>query len=272
MNARMSARSYRRWRLMPGAARALLRLFQAAQAQDDVTATRLARLGLPRERLAVTGTLKEGSSALPFDEAERAEFARIIGRRTVWLASSTHPGEEEAAARAHREVLRRAPRTLLILVPRHPERGAEIAAELREHGWRTAQRAAGEPLRPDTEIYVADTLGELGLWYRLAPISFVGGSLVPTGGHNPFEPAALGSAILHGPHVANFRDIYDRLTAAHASRLVRTPAELAAAVVDLLAPDRVATMAHAAWETCSSGAEVTDKAIELVFDSLGTGG
>jgi len=271
LNARMSARSFRRWRLvLPLAARHLLRLFRAVQAQDELTASRLTALGLPADRLAVTGTLKEGSSALPFDEAERAELAGVIGRRAVWLAASTHPGEEEAVSRAHREVMRRAPRTLLILVPRHPERGAELAETLRAEGWRLAQRSAGEPLKPDTEVYLADTLGELGLWYRLAPISFVGGSLVPVGGHNPFEPAGLGSAIVHGPHVTNFRDIYDRLTEAGASRLVRRPDDLAAAIIELLAPDKVAALAHAAWETCSSGTEVTDRAIELIFNHLGT--
>ena len=111
-------------------------------------------------------------------------------------------------------------------------------------------------------------LGELGLWYRLAPISFVGGSLEPIGGHNPFEPAALGSVILHGPYVSNFVDIFQRLSEAKASRLVSSPDSLAAAVNDLLNPDRAAEMAHAAWEVCSAGAEVTDKALDMLFDHL----
>jgi len=121
---------------------------------------------------------------------------------------------------------------------------------------------------PDTAVYLADTMGELGLWYRLAPISFVGGSLEPVGGHNPFEPAALGSVILHGPYVSNFSDIFQRLTEAGAARLVSSPGSLAEAVNDLLNPDRAAVMAHAAWEVCSAGAEVTDKALDMLFDYL----
>lgn len=269
LNARMSRRSFRRWRFFRRSAGHLLRLFRMIHAQDGQTADYLRTLGADEEKLEVTGTLKEGSSALPHDEEERRVVGDRIGRRAVWLAASTHPGEEEIAARAHREVLRRAPRCLLILVPRHPERGEAIVKDLRAHGWRAALRSTGETLQPDTEIYVADTLGELGLWYRVAPISFVGGSIAQIGGHNPFEPAALGSAILHGPHVANFRDIYQRLAEADASRLVRTETDIAQAVIRLLAPDEVATMAHAAWEVCSSGAAVTDRALELLLESIG---
>ncbi len=272
VNARLSDRSYRRWWLMPWTASALLNRFAVIHAQDGVTSYNMRRLGLNPDRIEVTGTLKEGSSALPFDEPERADLAQAIGRRGTWLAASTHAGEEELAADAHREILRRAPRMLMILVPRHPERGRDIADILRLAGWRVALRSADEPLQPDTEIYVADTLGEMGLWYRIAPISLVCGSLVPVGGHNPFEPAALGSAILHGPHVANFRDIYERLAAADAAMLVRKPDEITAAVTALLAPDRVAAMAHAAWEVCSSGARVTDRALEMLQNQLDEAG
>ena len=272
VNARLSDRSYRRWWLMPWTASALLNRFLVIHAQDGVTSYNMRRLGLNPDRIEVTGTLKEGSSALPFDEPERADLAQAIGRRGTWLAASTHPGEEELAADAHRKILRRAPRMLMILVPRHPERGRDIVDILRLAGWRVALRSADEPLQPDTEIYVADTLGEMGLWYRIAPISLVCGSLVPVGGHNPFEPAALGSAILHGPHVANFRDIYERLAAAGAAKLVRKPDEITAAVTALLAPDQVAAMAHAAWEVCSSGARVTDRALEMLQNQLDEAG
>ena len=246
----------------------LLNRFSLVHAQDRKSANNLEKLGLSSERIEVTGTLKEGSSALPFNEAEREDLAEAIGRRGTWLAASTHPSEEDFVAEAHGEILKRAPRMLLIMAPRHPERGPAIARLLRDNGWRVALRSADDPLLPDTEIYVADTLGEMGLWYRIAPISLVCGSLMPIGGHNPFEPAALGSAILHGPHVANFRDIYERLTAADAAIQVRDPVEITAAVTRLLAPDRTATMAHAAWEVCSSGAQVTDRALEMIEGQL----
>ena len=268
VNARMSERSARRWRWMPGAARRILAAFRAVQAQDDVTAAALRRLGVAPDRLAVTGTLKEGMPPLPCNEVERVRLSRRIGDRPVWAAASTHPGEEEVVAEAHAKASQSVLRLLVILAPRHPERGNEIAATLRARGFNVAQRSAGQDPQPETAVYLADTLGELGLWYRLAPVSFVGGSLVDRGGHNPFEPAALGSAIIHGPHVRNFADIYARLDAAGAARQVRDVATLITAVTDLSRPDRRAPMAYAAWELSSSGADVTDKALALILDHL----
>ena len=127
-----------------------------------------------------------------------------------------------------------------------------------------AQRSRAEPIGADTDVYLADTLGEMGLWYRIAAVSFVGGSLVDIGGHNPFEPALLGSAILYGPHVRNFIDGYRRLAAADAAVLVRNETELCEALVATMAPDRAAAMAAAAWAACSEGAEVTDTVLEAI--------
>jgi 3-deoxy-D-manno-octulosonic-acid transferase len=142
---------------------------------------------------------------------------------------------------------------------------------LQSEGWRFNRRTAGEMPEADAQVYLADTMGELGLWYRISPISFVGGSLQPIGGHNPFEPAALGSAILHGPYVTNFVDIYQRLTEAKAARLVSGPDTLSEAVHELLSPDRAAAMAGAAWEVVSAGAEVTDRALAMILDRLDPG-
>ncbi|MEM9318093.1 MAG: 3-deoxy-D-manno-octulosonic acid transferase [Pseudomonadota bacterium] len=269
VNARMSKRSFDRWRLLfRGMVRALLRRFNAAHVQDAVTAGYLSRLGLPGERMEVTGTLKEGAAALPHNEAERADFVERLGGRPVWLAASTHVGEEPAVLDAHARALLNNPRLLLILAPRHPQRADEIAGTLAARNWRVARRSADEPIDADTKIYLADSMGEMGLWYRISPISFVGGSLEPIGGHNPFEPAALGSAIIHGPYVTNFADIYQRLAEARAVRLVSGADDLAQAVNDLLSPDRAAAMANAAWEVSSAGANVTDRAVELIFDWL----
>ncbi len=268
LNARMSKASHDRWRFLRGMARSLLARFRRALVQDDLTAIYLRRLGMDPDRMEVTGTLKEGAAALPVNtrilDAMRAE----IGSRPVWVAASTHPGEETKVLEAHRIAMRTNPRLLLILVPRHPDRGDEIAALLQGDGWEFARRSAGEGPEAETAVYLADTMGELGLWYRLAPVSFVGGSWEPIGGHNPFEPAALGSAILHGPYVTNFVDIYQRLTEARAARLVPSPQALAQAVDDLLSPDRAAAMAHAAWEVVSSGADVTERAKAVLFETL----
>ena len=268
INARMTDRSFRRWRRFGWrAARGLLARLDHVQAQDDATARRLTALGLPPERLEVTGTLKEGSSALPCDEAERDRLAKTVRGRPLWLAASTHAGEEAAAAGAHAHALRSWNRLLMVLAPRHPDRADEVEAKLREGGWRVARRSRGEPIADETQIYLADTLGEMGLWYRLCPVSFVGGSLVPVGGHNPFEPAALGSAILHGPHVENFEEIYARLATAQAARSV-TLRTLGGEVAAALEPDVAARMAHAAWQVCSEGADVTERALDLLFAML----
>ena len=267
INARMTEKAHRRWRIARGAARALLDHVRHVQAQDRATADRLLSLGLPQARLEVTGTLKEGSAALPHNETERVHLAATLQGRPCWLAASTHDGEEVAVAEAHTQALRSWHRLLLVIAPRHPDRAPGIVAGLRAGGWKVAQRSAEEEITAETQIYVADTMGEMGLWYRLCPVSLIGGSLVPVGGHNPFEPAALGSAILHGPHVANFADIYERLAAAKATREVDA-ASLGATLAEVLESDVAARMAHAAWEVCSEGADVTEKAMDLLFAML----
>ncbi len=272
INARISNRSFRHWQLMPGMARALLARFRRILAQDDLAGEQLIALGADPALLTVEGSLKEGAAPLPYVESERVRIARALTGRPVWLAASTHPGEEEIALGAHVSARRALPMLAMILAPRHPQRGDELAAMLRGAGLQVAQRSKGEPIGADTDVYLADTLGEMGLWYRIAAVSFVGGSLVEVGGHNPFEPALLGSAILYGPHVRNFADGYRRLAEAGAAVMVRSEAELGAALVETMAPDRAAAMAAAAWAACSEGAEVTDTVLEAIGALLDGGG
>jgi 3-deoxy-D-manno-octulosonic-acid transferase len=264
INARISHQTFGRWLRVKGMARAVIGRFDRILAQDELAGEQLLALGADPGRLSVTGSLKEGASPLPCDEKERARISQALTGRWVWLAASTHEGEEEIVAEVFRDALRALPRQALILAPRHPDRGDRIVRTLRDRGLSVAQRSRGEAIADDTEIYVADTLGEMGIWYRVAPVSFVGGSLVEVGGHNPFEPALLGSAILHGPHVRNFADAYARFTDAGAAILVRNASEMARALVGLT-PDRAAEMAAAGWAACSEGAEVTD----LVLDEIG---
>lgn len=268
LNARMSKKSHDAWRWVPGIAKAVLRNFNHIFVQDQATATYLRRLGAARDRLEVTGSLKESSGALPHNETERARLAEQFKTRPVWLAASTHEGEETLAAEAHGQAIKASHRLLLILAPRHPERGPKIAEELRAQGWNVAVRSEGHDPEPATQIYVADTLGEMGLWYRLAPATFLGGSLVEVGGHNPFEPAALGSAIIHGPHVQSAGEIYTRLGEAGAAAQVQNAAELGRTVIDLLEPHRAAALAHAAWEVTSSGAGSTERALAEITQMI----
>ncbi|MEM9797197.1 MAG: 3-deoxy-D-manno-octulosonic acid transferase [Pseudomonadota bacterium] len=268
INARMTERAHGRWKWARGAARSLLDRVSCVQAQERETADRLLDLGLDPSRLEVTGTLKEGSAALPHDEAERDRLAKGLAGRPCWLAASTHEGEDMAMVAAHRQAQRSWHRLLLVIAPRHPERGDAIEAALLQDGWKVARRSRGDALLADTQVYLADTIGEMGLWYRLCPVSFLGGSLVSVGGHNPFEPAALGSAILHGPHVQNFADIYGRLREAQAARQVDDPKDLGTALTEVLEPDTTARMAHEAWQVCSEGSDVTDRAMDLLFSML----
>jgi 3-deoxy-D-manno-octulosonic-acid transferase len=214
--------------------------------------------------MTVVGSLKEGAAPLPHDEPERVRISRALAGRSVWLAASTHPGEEEIVLGAHARARRALPKLALILAPRHPHRGDELTAMMRARGLHVAQRSKAEAIGPDTDVYLADTLGEMGLWYRIASVSFVGGSLVEVGGHNPFEPALLGSAILYGPNVRNFAEPYRRLRAADAAVEVATETALAEALVSTMAPDRAAAMAAAAWAACSEGAEVTDAVLDAI--------
>jgi 3-deoxy-D-manno-octulosonic-acid transferase len=170
----------------------------------------------------------------------------LIGERPVWMAASTHEGEETIAARVHRELAPAHPGLLTVIVPRHPARGSAVAAALRESGHQVALRSSDEPIVADTEIYVADTLGELALFYQVVPIAFIGGSLVPHGGQNPIEPVRFEAAVLHGPHVHNFADIYVALDAS-GSETVADAEQLAAAVHRLLAdPARARNRVRAA--------------------------
>jgi 3-deoxy-D-manno-octulosonic-acid transferase len=266
VNARISERSFRRWRAAGGMARGLLARFDRILAQDDLAAEQLAALGA--RGVAVTGTLKEGAAPLEHDEAERARLAPAFGGRPLWLAASTHEGEEAAVSRVLHEARKAMPMLALLLAPRHPNRGDGLAAAFRAEGWSVAQRSKGEVPGPDTDVYLADTLGEMGLWYRMASAAFVGGSLAPVGGHNPFEPALLGCAVIHGPHVRNFAEAYARLGAVGAAVRVENEAELLRAVVDVMAPDRAAAMAAAGWDAVSEGAAVTDAVLDAVDAAL----
>jgi 3-deoxy-D-manno-octulosonic-acid transferase len=268
INARLSRRSFSKWRWAPLAARAVLSCFKRIMAQDDETARHIARLGVSRRHIDVTGSLKEGAAPLPHDDLERKRLAAVFGGRPLWCAASTHAGEEEIVARAHASARRGLPGLTLILAPRHPERGDALAQMLRAEGFCVTQRSAGETPDRETEIYLADTLGEMGLWYRLAPVSFIGGSLVEVGGHNPFEPATLGSAILHGPHVANFAEGYQRLSKAGAALCIETADALAEQLAHALRPSTAAEMAAAAWDVSSDGAATTDHVLDVILTEL----
>lgn len=233
LNGRMSARSFRGWRRLPGLIRPLLASFDLCLAQDPAQAERFARLGASGASSA--GDLKSSAPPLPVDVAELARVAAQIAGRPLWLAASTHEGEETAAAEVHQALAGRHTGLLTMIAPRHPARAPAIAGALRARGLTVARRSQADPITAATDIYLADTLGELGLFYRLAGIAFIGGSLARAGGHNPLEAALLDCAILHGPDMSNCAAVAGALAEAGAAILVSDAAALADAVGRLLA-------------------------------------
>lgn len=257
VNGRLSARSCARWQWSPGLIRPVLGAFELCLAQDRVQAERLGRLGA--RRVAAVGDLKAAAQPLPVDRLQLDELRRQIGSRLVWLAASTHAGEEGIVADAHRQLSRFHPRLLTIIVPRHPARGDRIEVMLAERGLCVTRRSRTEPITGQTDIYLADTMGELGLFYALAGIAFVGGSIAAKGGHNPFEAARLDCAVLHGPHIANCAGMAAELDAAGAAETVRDAEELAQAVSALLHnPQLRAARAAAGRRVAGAGLAILD--------------
>ena len=245
VNGRMSFRSFRRWRDRPGLSQPLFSAFNLVLAQNERMAQRFTALGTPRA--VPVGNLKADAPPPPVDLAGHKTLSAALAGRTVWLAASTHPGEDDMAAVAHLAMKAARPDLLTIIVPRHPERGPFIAKPLTAAGLKVALRSESKLPDADTDIYVADTIGELGLFYSLAPVAFVGGSLVPHGGQNPVEPIKLGAAVITGPHWRNFADAYEELFRSGGAVQVSDAHGLATAALLLLenAQARGRMMAHA---------------------------
>jgi 3-deoxy-D-manno-octulosonic-acid transferase len=233
VNGRVSDDSFQSWQRFSRTIANLLDRFDLCLARTEEDATRLRELGAPR--VVATGNLKLDVPAPPAREDMLRQLVSAIAGRPVIAAASTHPGEETVALAAHRVLRANFPKLLTVIAPRHPERGAGVAALAAQSGLRAVLRSQGALPDASTDIYVADTLGELGLLYRLAPIVFIGGSVVRHGGQNPIEPAKLGAAILHGPHVGNFREIYAALDEAGGALEIADAGDLARAAADWLA-------------------------------------
>jgi len=248
VNARLSERSFRRWQAVPSFIASLLKRVDLCLAQTRDDAARLMMLGATR--MQVAGNLKYDAPAPPADSTKLAEMTALIGPRPVWVAASTHAGEEEIILAVHAHLMRRFSDLLTIIVPRHANRGAHIAQLAAANGLETGLRSRGDYPMAECGVYIADTMGELGLFYRVASLIYVGKSLGAEGGQNPIEPAKLGSAILHGPHVANFAEVYELLDRAGAAVMV-ADAEALARTLDHLLSDTalLRRMARAAAET-----------------------
>ncbi len=257
LNGRMSQRSFRGWQRWPALIRPLLQSFDLCLAQDQAQAQRFAGLGAVS--VDSVGDLKSAAAPLPVDFQKLETMRQQVGTRPHWLAASTHHGEEAAAAAVHRQLALSRPDILTIIAPRHPARGDAIVSLLAAQGLTVARRSRTEPITTGTQIYLADTLGELGLFYRFADIAFIGGSLAPVGGHNPLEAALLDCAILYGPDMSNCAAIADTLARDGGAMEVADAAALAVAVAHLM-DDRVLrdTTAAAAQRIANNNTVVLD--------------
>ncbi|MGV6803269.1 MAG: 3-deoxy-D-manno-octulosonic acid transferase [Ruegeria sp.] len=265
LNARLSERSVAGWKKRPETAGFILKHFHLFLTQNDRTAANLIEMGAPADRVKPGTNLKAMSDPLPVDHDTLASIRAQIGDRPIWVASSTHAGEEESVLAAHAELLKRWPELLLLLIPRHPERRSEVTSLIKAAGQTLALRSAGQTISPETQVYVADTLGETGTWYALCPIVFLGGSLKEIGGHNPFEPAQAGAAVITGPGYFNFAETFAPLVVSGGAVEVTSGLELARAVAQWLSDQSALAAAQAAAQSCVNTQKST---LDAVVDTL----
>jgi len=253
VNGRMSPRSFRRWRRQPGMSRPLFSRFDMVLAQDQTLARRFVQSGA--HTVHTLGNLKADAPAPPVDEPLREELAVALADRPILLAASTHPGEDEIVAEAAELLRDRLPDLLTVIVPRHPERGAAILDMAKQRGLSAARRSRTPVPGTDTELFISDTLGELGTWYAVSPLALIGGSLVPHGGQNPIEAVKLDTGIITGPHHANFAQSFEALIKAGGCREVSSARELAETMAELLGDDAALDEMRAAARAASAELE-----------------
>lgn len=267
VNGRMSERSFKRWQKSPAVIRAILSRIDMCLAQSSGDAARFAALGAATVQMP--GNLKFDSPPPPADARMLHELSAAIGGRPLWLAASTHRAEEDIILDAHRRVAAEIPGLLTFIVPRHPERGAELAEMAKKMGLSAALRSAHDDLTSATGIYIADTIGEMGLFFRLAPLVLMGGSLIPHGGQNPIEPAKLGAALLHGPHMFNFAEAIALLAGTGGAQMIGDADALARTVTGLLTdPQKMQAMGQAAQASMARQAGATARTVDAILQLL----
>ncbi|WP_417793617.1 3-deoxy-D-manno-octulosonic acid transferase [Terasakiella pusilla] len=263
INARMSEKSLRNWQRVGGFAKKLLSTFDLFLAQTEKDAENYRTLGA--QNVTCVGNLKYASPDLPCDDQDLAALQALTTDRAVWLAASTHHGDETLVGRVHQQVKQDHPTLLTLIAPRHPNRADEIEADLNAQGLHIARRSKGQQPDAQTDIYLCDTMGEMGLFYRLSPIVFMGKSLAPLGGQNPLEPARLDCALLCGPYMTNFPEIMTRFEEVDAITIVKDEGELATQVTQLLShPAQANALAERAKQVAYGEAAALDRIYEAL--------
>lgn len=268
INGRVSDRSFTRWRKNLPMIQALLRSFALTLGQTEEDADRLRALGAPD--VDCLGNLKAAADPLPCGTDELEAMRQRLAGRPRWLAASTHPGEEIFCLDVHESLREKHPGILTIIVPRHPRRGPSIRRTLSgETDVAVGLRSAGDAPTPETGIYIADTIGELGLFYRLCPMAFIGKSLGADGGQNPLEAARVGSAILFGPNMTNFREMANRILARGAAIQIHSAADLSDNLSRLLsAPEDIEKLRNAALAHANEEARALDRILDGLMPHL----
>ncbi|MET1413970.1 3-deoxy-D-manno-octulosonic acid transferase [Roseibium sp. HPY-6] len=263
LNGRLSDGSLRNWLRVPQTSRFVFDCLDLVLAQSQADAARFRKLGCTN--VQVPGNLKFDASELTVDEATLLQLKTQIGERTIWLAALTHPGEDEIVFDAFSSLLRETPDLLLVLVPRHPVRAEEIKTEAEARDFSVVTRSSGDTVTSDTQVFLGDTLGEMGLYYRLAPVTFLGGSFTDVGGHNPVEAALAGSALATGPKVANARAVYKDFWSGGAAVRVSEPSMLAEQIgLLLMDTGRARTQAETARSLVEAGRGALGKSLDLL--------
>jgi|TARA_B110000879_G_scaffold201607_1_gene276903 3-deoxy-D-manno-octulosonic-acid transferase len=259
----------RRDRWLPEVARDVMACFDNVLARTEPAHARLSKLMRSDVTLELSGPIVAGGQSLDYEQSDFDTLSTALGGRPVWLAASVQSNEIQTVLAAHRHALRLSHRLLLVLNPASEEQAAECQSRLSTEGLRSARWDDGEMPDDNCQVLLATAQNELGLWYRVAPLSFLGSSL-SSGQHglDPFQAAALGTAILYGPNVRNHMPSYTRLAAAGAARIVNDAGALGVAVARLISPDHAASMAMSGWDIVSQGAAITDRITELVINAL----
>jgi 3-deoxy-D-manno-octulosonic-acid transferase len=237
-------------------------------AKDGASKQELLRLGIPAEMMQITGAFQPLSQVPGCDTEERDHIAQKLDARPVWLAAGIDRDEENAILAAHRILIRKSHRLLLVLIPEDPSRVADLAEQLERDNWIISTRSADQLPHRDDQIFIVDRTDECGLWMHLAGITWIGGTLADGANRNPLNPAALGCVVLYGPKGGRYAASFDRLTQAGAARKVRDASTLAVEAEHLLAPDKAAEMAMAAWDVTTKGAEVGEYVVQRLLDLL----
>lgn len=263
INGRISNKTFKRWQQFDFISKELLGCFSLCLGQSEEDAYRLQVLGAPVSMCL--GNLKFSGLPLPIDEKAKGEFKQQLGARRLWLASATHDDEEVKIAKIHQRLKQKFSDLLTIIVPRHPQRGPEINTKLSDLGLKTALRSAESPLKSSTDIYIADTIGEMGMWYDVAEIIFIGGSLIPHGGQNFMEPSRVRDAVIVGPHMHNFTDAMNRAKKADAVIQINDTIELQEQVELLLEnKELLEAKKSLAYNWAASEAKVLDGIMDKV--------